>query len=73
MLPQCPAAGFFEFAQMQSEAELLVVRQRLIAKHKNGIFGHSGVNGCDHVGRQWLPAIDTRHFACESGGKLSDR
>jgi len=47
----CPAAGFFELAQTQREAELLVVRQRLIAKHKHGIFGHSGMNGRARLGR----------------------
>lgn len=58
---------------MQYEAKLLFVRQRLIAKHQHGTFGHSAMDCRDLVGREWLPAIGTHRFACEREGRLSDR
>jgi hypothetical protein len=67
------AAGFFEFAEMQREAELLLVGQGLVAKHQNGVFRHAGMDRRDLVGRQPLAAVDARYFACEGRGKLSDR
>jgi hypothetical protein len=30
---------------LQREAELLFVRQRLIAEYQNGVFGHAGMDG----------------------------
>ena len=67
------AAGFFELTEMQCEAELLFVRQRLIAKYQHSAFGHAGMDRRDLVGRQLLPAVDTRDFASECGGKPPDR
>jgi hypothetical protein len=67
------AAGFLQFTKMQREAELLLVRQGLIAKHQHGVFSHSRVDRRNLIRRQRIPAIDARYFAGESRGKLSDR
>jgi hypothetical protein len=62
------AASLLELAEMQREAELLFVRQRLVAEDQNGVFGHAGMDGRNLVWRQRPPAIDTRDFAGEGGG-----
>ena len=62
------AASLLELAEMQREAELLFVRQRLVAEHQNGVFGHADMDGRNLVWRQRPPAIDTRDFAGEGGG-----
>jgi hypothetical protein len=67
------AASLLELAEMQREAELLFVRQRLVAEHQNGVLGHVGMDGRNLVRRQRPPAIDTRDFAGEGGAYLPDR
>jgi hypothetical protein len=67
------ASGFLEIAEMQREAELLLVRQLLVAEYQNRVFGHAGMDGRDLGRPQRLPTVDTGHFAGEGRSQLPNR
>ena len=54
-----------EIAELSSEAELLFIGQRLVAKDEHGVFCHALVNGADVRRRERFGATDARDLAYE--------
>src|ERR1700722_20947551 len=61
-----------EIAEARGEGELLLVRQRLIAKDEHGVSRHALADGGDIFGRERFGATDVGHHACKDVRKCAD-
>jgi hypothetical protein len=71
-LAQLPDQRHFQLAKVPAECALLLVGQRLVAKHQNRVAVHTSLDCGDFTLRQRGADIDTGYRADEQGVVLTD-